>query len=414
MKKTLFFITTLFVINVNAQNVGIGTTTPAARLDVKTINSYVAQFNGAAPMYMGIFENDLYRGYWGSYSGAPEDVDFGTGSGTTGKLHLTIQASPKMTIDNTGNVGIGTTTPTKKLDVAGDSYFGGDVFIQTSLGHLGFGYSGSNQWAFPTIGGGADFKMQTSPDGTSFTDRHYFAQNGDVGIGTGATAPIARMEVKGSSTSSLNNALLVKNSTGDTLMRIRNDGQIGIGDGNSYGRPLNVIGSGTNYYYTPSVFGGAVFPDANHNLVLWSDNSGSGQNVVLQPSWGQVTIGTYTPATGYKLSVNGKAICTELKVQLNASWPDYVFGEDYKMPSLEELEQSINTNKHLPNIPSAADITADKGFEVGDMNRRLLEKVEELTLYIIDINKQNKQLQQSNKTLEKRLTAVEKIQVQKN
>jgi len=59
---------------------------------------------------------------------------------------------------------------------------------------------------------------------------------------------------------------------------------------------------------------------------------------------------------------------------------------------LEELEKSISINKHLPNIPSAADITEAKGFEVGDMNRKLLEKVEELTLYIIDINKKYSQL----------------------
>lgn len=106
-----------------AQNVGIGTTTPAAKLDVKSSSSYVAQFNGTAPMYMGIFENDTYRGYWGSYSGNPEDVDFGTGSGTNGKLHLTIKAQPKLTIDTAGNVGIGTVNPEHTLHVkASDKY----------------------------------------------------------------------------------------------------------------------------------------------------------------------------------------------------------------------------------------------------------------------------------------------------
>ncbi len=110
----------LMRINSNG-NVGIGTTSPAAPLDVKTTSSpYVAQFNGLAPMYMGIFENNIYRGYWGSYSGATEDVDFGTGAGTTGKLHLTIQAVPKLTIDNAGNVGIGTTAPTSALHVNND------------------------------------------------------------------------------------------------------------------------------------------------------------------------------------------------------------------------------------------------------------------------------------------------------
>lgn len=113
MKKSLPLLL-LFVSTTPlwAQNVGIGTSTPAAKLDVKATSNYVLQLNGVAPMYAGLFENDIYRGYFGSYSGAAEDVDFGTGSGnTTGKLHLTIQALPKLTIDATGNVGIGTTAP---------------------------------------------------------------------------------------------------------------------------------------------------------------------------------------------------------------------------------------------------------------------------------------------------------------
>ena len=59
---------------------------------------------------------------------------------------------------------------------------------------------------------------------------------------------------------------------------------------------------------------------------------------------------------------------------------------------LDELEKSISINKHLPNVPSAADVTAANGIEVGEMNRKLLEKVEELTLYIIELNKKNIQL----------------------
>ncbi len=83
MKKIIFFLSVLFfATQLNAQNVGIGTTFPAAKLDVKTTSNYVGQFNGIAPMYMGIFENDVYRGYWGSYAGAAEDVDFGTGVST--------------------------------------------------------------------------------------------------------------------------------------------------------------------------------------------------------------------------------------------------------------------------------------------------------------------------------------------
>lgn len=407
----------LLVAKANAQNVGIGTTTPAARLDVKTSGSYVSQFNGAAPMYMGIFENDVYRGYWGSYAGNAEDVDFGTGSGNTlGKLHFTIQAAPKMTISNLGNIGIGTTNPNHRLHVNG-----GDLFVQSSSGLIRFGYDGSNEWQMATTGGGADLRWYTTPDGgTTITPRHYFSQNGNMGIGgfSGPGVPLGRLDVIGAGLNSATNTFLLRNSNLDTLLRMRDDGRMGIGyNGSSYGRTVNVGGSGVNFYTANEVgFGGAVFP-TDTSLVMWS-NSGANNYLILQPSWGNTGIGTYSPnaklhvngtqliggtadriATGYSLSVDGKIIAEEVKVQLSASWPDYVFAKDYKLLPLDELEQSINKNKHLPNIPSAAEVEKD-GISLGDMNKRLMEKVEELTLYIIDLNKKNNALAEKIEKLE--------------
>ncbi len=401
-----------------AQNVGIGTNTPAAKLDVKTSSTYVAQFNGAAPMYMGIFENDVYRGYWGSYSGAPEDVDFGTGFGnTTGKLHFTIQADPKMTLMG-NNVGIGITTPAHRLHING-----GDLFVQSSSGLIRFGYQGSNEWQMATTGGGADLRWYTTPDGgTTVTPRHYFSQNGNVGIGgfSGPGIPLARLDVIGSGSTSGTNNLILRNSIGDTLLRMRDDGRMGIGyNGTSYGRTINTAGTGINFYTATATgaFGGAVFP-TDTSLVLWS-NSGASNYLILQPSWGKTGIGTYSPnaklhlngnmliggtslnpATGYTLSIDGKLICTEARVQLTASWPDYVFADDYQLPSLESVEKFVKQNKHLPNIPAAAEVEK-QGFDLGDMNRKLLEKVEQLTLHLIEMKKENK-------VLSERLTALEK------
>lgn len=406
-----------------SQNVGIGTNAPAAKLDVKsTSSSYVGQFNGIAPMYMGIFENDIYRGYWGSYSGNPEDVDFGTGSGNaTGKLHLTIQASPKMTINNAGNVGIGTTNPTHLVHING-----GDLFVQSSSGLIRFGYEGGNEWQMATTGGGADLRWYTTTDGgATVTPRHYFSQNGNMGVGgfSGPGVPLGRLDVIGSGTSSSTNTFLLRNSLGDTLLRVRDDGRMGIGyNGSSYGRVMNVGGSGINFYTAnEAAFGGAIFP-TDTSLVLWS-NSGANNYLVFQPSWGNTGIGTYTPnaklhlngamliggntdriAVGYNLSVAGKIIAEEVKVQLKASWPDYVFGDNYQLMPIEDLEKSIRENKHLPNIPAAAEVEKE-GINLGDMNKRLMEKVEELTLYIIDLNKKNNALTERVQQLERKGTA---------
>ncbi|MBL0145855.1 MAG: hypothetical protein IPP48_08925 [Chitinophagaceae bacterium] len=424
MKQTIFIVILFFTISLfsNAQNVGIGTTTPAARLDVKSTSNYVGQFNGAAPMYMGLFESDVYRGYWGSYSGAAEDVDFGTGSGNTlGKLHLTIQANPKLTINPAGQVGIGTTNPNHLLHVNG-----GDLFVQSSSGLIRFGYNGANEWQMATTGAGADLRWYTTPDGgTTITPRHYFSQNGNMGVGgfSGPGVPLGRLDVIGAGTTSSTNTFLLRNSIGDTLVRMRDDGRMGIGyNGTSYGRTLNMGGTGINFYTANEVaFGGAIFP-TDTSLVIWS-NSGANNYLVLQPSWGNTGVGTYTPnakfhvngaqliggntsriATGYQLSVDGKIIAEEVKVQLSTSWPDYVFSKNYKLMPLNELEKSININKHLPNIPSAAEVEKD-GISLGDMNKRLMEKVEELTLYIIDLNKKNSQLAEKVEKLEAKQTS---------
>jgi hypothetical protein len=401
-------------------NVGIGTSTPAARLDVKTTASYVAQFNGVAPMYMGIFENDVYRGYWGSYAGNAEDVDFGTGPGNTaGKLHLTIQANPRLTIGADGKVGVGTTSPAHLLHVNG-----GDLFVQSSSGKIRLGYQGSNEWQMAATAGGADLRWFTTTDGgTTTTPRHYFSQNGNVGIGgfSGPGIPHGRLDVIGAGTTSSTNNLVLRNSLGDTLLRMRDDGRMGIGyNATSYGRTLNLGGTGINFYTAnEAAFGGAVFP-TDTSLVLWS-NSNANNYLVLQPSWGNTGIGTYTPnaklhvngsagilvggnsariATGYSLSVDGKAIAEEFTTQNSTSWPDYVFDEKYKLTSLEDLEQSILKEKHLPNIPSAAEIEKN-GIPLGEMSKNLMEKVEELTLYIIELNKKNKLLEAKVQALEK-------------
>jgi hypothetical protein len=112
---------------------------------------------------------------------------------------------------------------------------------------------------------------------------------------------------------------------------------------------------------------------------------------------GLVGIGT-TNTFGYSLAVNGSAIFTRAVVKLKMNWPDYVFRKEYRRPSLASLSRYIKANNHLPGIPSA-DSVAKNGIDLGDNQARLLQKIEELTLYIIEQDRKIDALQKVNKRL---------------
>lgn len=112
---------------------------------------------------------------------------------------------------------------------------------------------------------------------------------------------------------------------------------------------------------------------------------------------GNVGIGTIN-TKGYKLAVAGNMIAESVKVQLQSAWPDYVFANDYKLPSLEETEKHIKEKGHLKGIPSAAEVK-NNGIDLGEMNSKLLKKIEELTLQVIELNKTVKQQQVQINTL---------------
>src|ERR1700742_2518392 len=91
-------------------------------------------------------------------------------------------------------------------------------------------------------------------------------------VGIGTTTPIAKLEVVGEGASSMTNALVLKNSVGDTIFRVRNDGRMGFGfNGATYGRSVNIAGNGINLYNGPSrseVFGGSIFP-TDTSIIMW-------------------------------------------------------------------------------------------------------------------------------------------------
>ena len=106
----------------------------------------------------------------------------------------------------------------------------------------------------------------------------------------------------------------------------------------------------------------------------------------IHPLTQNIGIGT-TDTKGYKLAVNGDAVFTKIKVKQYAAWPDYVFEPAYQLPSLGQLDAFIRENRHLPDMPAAADVAKEDGIDVSEMNTKLLKKVEELTLYLIEQNK---------------------------
>lgn len=101
---------------------------------------------------------------------------------------------------------------------------------------------------------------------------------------------------------------------------------------------------------------------------------------------------------GYKLAIGGDMIAERVVVKLQSNWPDYVFSPNYKRSTLSEIEEYINKNHHLPNIPSAQEV-ADNGIDVGKMNTKLLEKMEEMTLYMIEQQKEIKALREEVKQI---------------
>lgn len=174
-------------------------------------------------------------------------------------------------------------------------------------------------------------------------------------------------------------------NTGDIILRNTDGCKYGIGY-NSYGTNEMVLFSDDKIDFRES--------DASLLRARFSLNQG------LFYFNGKLSVGTSdltnSDGTAYSFTVkgdsgfDGKVECDELEVK-NVALADYVFADDYKLKSLSEVEAFVKENKHLPNVPSAADV-AENGMNVGQFQNILLEKVEELTLYMIELKKENAEL----------------------
>ncbi len=188
---------------------------------------------------------------------------------------------------------------------------------------------------------GAGFSQTFNVNGTS-----YFSDN--VGIGT--TQPVTTLDVNGG-------------------ISIQNNNNLQWGGAFGPGIPTISAAVNSGLYFYPS-------------------GSTSGVAVRIHPS-GFVGIGTSSPDT--RLTVKGTVHAEEVKVDLNVPAPDFVFESNYRILPLEELKKFIDANKHLPEVPSAKEMEQN-GVKLGEMNMILLKKVEELTLYVIELKKENSQL----------------------
>jgi len=316
----------------NGGNVGIGTTTPIGKLEINDGNGTgVIAYFGA---------NNILNAK-GLYLSRPSTntngVNIQGSQVSIGPTDISLQAEG-------GNVGIGTTTPNQKLTING----GGIGFDWNSTDKKLYSPNdGDLEWM--THNGAIVHGFAVSHQGTKIvylnTNGNSYFNGGNVGIGTGS--PEELLEIKS-----------VK-----PVQTFHEPGiasfKIGVDNG-----VFKIVGMDNG-------FGGHIGDFNNRN---------NGQGFSMD-NLGHIGIGTYD-TKGYRFAVAGDAIAESMTVKLQANWPDYVFKKDYVLTPLPEVKTYIDENQHLPEMPSEKEVI-EKGLNLGEMNKLLTKKVEELTLYLI-------------------------------
>lgn len=323
-----------------------------------------------------------------------------------------------------GNAGVGTTAPITEFQVSGNSKpflmiapfsYTSSPTVLTSLGGIIFNQENMDKsaaiqgavpagWHVP----GILFSTKTSwdmpgPGMKDWYNRMFIHPGGDVGIGTitpgetfnsnQAGFPSYTAADRVLSVASPNLPVLELNRSNTTA----NGAKIGAiyftNTANQGDAHLQVAGVWAENVSNPAYTGGS-----GSKLVFMTKQLGVGtQHNMTFDETGNLSIGT-SNSKGYKLAVDGTVGARKVKVS-QESWADFVFEPGYRLPSLPELERYVREHKHLPGIPSAQEVS-ENGIDIGEMNKVLLQKVEEQALYIIDLNKKLEALAEQVKQLQ--------------
>lgn len=322
---------------------------------------------------------------------------------TNGTTHATIQSS-------TGNMGIGTTTPTQKLEVNGNIktnglIMNGDIQVGGILTPPEGSYGKKLYFGDPAEGTDPVWISRFNPGydraelrvnlGDDQVDKLmigaelYYSNPGEFTpvltatmdgqrVGIGNSNPAQTLDVWG--TGKMDRLLLDPNNGGTMNIHVDNSAYAAF----ATNRP---------YFYLDKpiqVFNGIMGSMGASDLQLQTNGT---THATILNSNGNVGIGIANPL--YKLDVNG--IVRAEEVIINTDGADFVFADDYRLRSLREVEEHITANKHLPDIPSAASMQ-ENGVGMAELQIKLLQKIEELTLYVIEQQKKIESLEKQLQT----------------